>query len=72
MKLLGVLDESLAGRQWVAGALSIADFALASTLTMRKQAGIELDELPQVAAWLERLESRDAWQQAIRPILEAL
>src|SRR5690606_5941355 len=31
MKLLGVLDRNLADREWVAGPLSIADFAVAST-----------------------------------------
>jgi glutathione S-transferase len=67
-KLLGVLEHALAGRDWIAGDLSIADFALASTLTRRRQAGIELDPFPSAAAWIERLESRDAWQRAIAPM----
>lgn len=68
MKLLGVLDESLAGGEWVAGELSIADFAIASTLTLRDEAQINLDEVPKVAAWLKRLESRESWKKAIEPM----
>lgn len=67
-KLLGVFDEALAGRDWIAGDLSIADFALASTFTLRKEAGIELAEFPNVAGWIDRLESRDSWQKAVAPM----
>jgi glutathione S-transferase len=67
-KLLGVLDTGLKGREWIAGDLSIADFALASTLTRRKAAGIELDEFPSAAAWIDRLESRESWRRAIEPM----
>lgn len=67
-KLLGVLDGALSGRDWVAGDLSIADFALASTFTLRKEAGIELGEFPNAATWIDRLESRDSWQKAIEPM----
>lgn len=68
MKLLGVLDQRLAERDWVAGDLSIADFALASTLTLRREAQIDLDGLPSVNAWIDRLESRDSWRKAIEPM----
>lgn len=68
MKLLGVLDQRLAERDWVAGDLSIADFALASTLTLRREAQIDLDGLPNVNAWIDRLESRDSWRKAIEPM----
>jgi len=68
MKLLGVLDRSLAGRDWIASDLSIADFALASTFTLRNEAGISLADFPNVAAWISRLESRDAWRKAIEPM----
>ena len=64
-KLLGVFDKALDGRDWIAGELSIADFALASTFTLRKEAGIELAAFPKVARWIDRLESRDAWQKAV-------
>jgi glutathione S-transferase len=67
-KLLGVLDTGLAGREWIAGDLSIADFALASTLTRRKAAGIDLEPFANVAAWIARLESRASWQKAVEPM----
>lgn len=67
-KLLGVLNTGLAGREWIAGDLSVADFALASTLPRRRAAGIDLGPFPSVAAWIERLESRESWQRAIAPM----
>jgi glutathione S-transferase len=63
-QFLAVLDGALADGQWVAGDLSIADFALASTFTSRKAANISLEEFPNVAAWIERLEARPSWQAA--------
>ena len=67
-KLLGVFNGALQDRDWIGGDLSIADFALASTFTLRKEAGIELAEFPNVAAWIGRLEARDSWQKAIEPM----
>jgi glutathione S-transferase len=67
-KLLGVLDQGLAAQDWIARDLSLADFALATTLTRRREAGIDLDPFPKVAAWIERLEARAAWQRAIAPM----
>jgi len=67
-KLLGVFEQGLADREWISGELSIADFALASTFTRRDQAGIDLSVFPNVHAWIDRLESRDAWQKAIAPV----
>jgi glutathione S-transferase len=64
-KLLGVLDGALHGRDWIAGDLSIADFALASTFTLRNEAGIDFGAFPDAAAWIERLESRDSWRRAV-------
>jgi glutathione S-transferase len=64
-KLLGVFNHGLDGRDWIAGDLSIADFALASTLTRRQEAGIDLGGFPKVAKWIDRLESRDSWQKAV-------
>jgi glutathione S-transferase len=66
--LLGVFNRGLTGRDWIAGELSIADFALGSTLTQRKAAGIDLDPFANVAAWINRLESRESWQKAVAPM----
>ena len=67
-KLLGVLDKNLTTREWVAGELSIADFAIASTLTLRDAAQIPIREVPAVAEWLQRLEALDSWQKAVAPM----
>jgi glutathione S-transferase len=68
-QLLPVLDANLVDKEWVAGELSIADFAIASTFIYRKQAGIPLDDTPHIAAWLARVEARPSWQYAIAPVV---
>lgn len=67
-QFLPVLDGALAGKDWVAGTLSLADFALATTFMYRDVAGISLAATPHVAAWIERLEARPSWQVAVAPI----
>lgn len=67
-KLLGVFDQGLTGKDWIAGDLSIADFALASTFTLRREAGIVLSGFPNVARWIDRLESRASWRKAVAPM----
>jgi len=67
-KLLEVLDRGLTGKEWIAGDLSLADFAVASVLPFRGVASITLDETPEVAAWIARMESRDAWKAAVAPV----
>jgi glutathione S-transferase len=66
-ELLGVLDNALAGKTWIAGDLSVADFALASTFMFRKSAKLGVEALPNVTAWIERLEATPGWQQALAP-----
>jgi glutathione S-transferase len=68
-RLLPILDAGLAGGEWVAGELSIADFAVASTFMLRAKAGIPLDAVPNVAAWIARLEARPSWQRAVAPYM---
>jgi glutathione S-transferase len=51
---LDVLDEHLAGREWVVGAApTIADLALFAYISRAADAGLE--HPPRVAAWLERI-----------------
>lgn len=68
--LLPVLDAALAGRQWIAGDLSLADFALATTFILRKGASLGVEAYPNVTAWIERLEARPSWERAIAPARE--
>jgi len=58
-RLLGVLDKRLAGREWVAGAYSVADIAILGWL--RDYAGHDpIDDFPQVKRWYEALLARPA------------
>lgn len=68
-QFLAVLEIGLKDKDWIAGELSLADFALASTFMYRKQSDITLDDLPNVAKWIERLEARKSWQDAFAPVL---
>lgn len=67
-QFLDVLEQGLAGKDWIVGSLSLADFYLATTFMYRSQAAISLETRPAVAAWIERLEARDSWQKAMAPL----
>ncbi len=70
--LLPILDAGLAGKDWIAGNLSLADFALGTTLTLRVSAKLGVEAYPNVASWIERLEARPGWQKAITPWREMM
>jgi glutathione S-transferase len=64
-QFLDVFEIGLAhGKDWIAGNLSLADFALATTFPNRVRAGISLDTRPKVAAWIGRMEQRQSWKKA--------
>ena len=62
---LPMLDEGLSDREWLAGALSVADFAVASTFFLREAAEISLAKVPNVSAWIGRVEALPSWQRAL-------
>jgi glutathione S-transferase len=61
---LPVLETSLAGREWLEGAFSLADVAYAPHLWLVVEGGLDLAPYPGIRAWLERLLARPAWQRA--------
>lgn len=62
-QLAAVLDTHLASRQFVVGnALSLADFALASSLMTAVPAKLPLADRPHLQAWLARIEQLPAWK----------
>jgi glutathione S-transferase len=63
-RFLRVLDAGLEGKEWLGGTLSLADFAVASTFTLREPAGISLADAPKVATWIKRVEALPSWQKA--------
>jgi glutathione S-transferase len=66
-KLAGILDRHLAAREYVAGQLSVADFALAAFLSLREPAGLDISGFPSLVAWLGRVESRESWKRSAPP-----
>jgi glutathione S-transferase len=68
-QFMPVLDANLAGKQWVAGELSLADFAIGTLFVYRNAAKIPLGDCKNVGAWIERLEARPSWQKAVAPML---
>jgi GST-like protein len=59
-RLYGVLEKRLAGRDYVAtaGEPSIADFAILGWAWRHERHMVPFDDLPNVAAWFERLMAR--------------
>ncbi len=71
-KLSAVLDRSLENKQFVAGRLSIADFALASHYTIAEACGLDVARHERVNAWLRRMVARDSMKRAIADAQRAL
>ncbi|WP_297513744.1 glutathione S-transferase N-terminal domain-containing protein [uncultured Caulobacter sp.] len=65
-RLYGVLEKRLAGRDFVCGALSIADFMIWPWIVPWKNQGIILDEFPNLRAWFERVGARGAVQKGFK------
>jgi glutathione S-transferase len=55
-RALGILEEHLAGREWLVGdAFSIADISLYGYVHTAEEGGYELSRYPAVRAWIERV-----------------
>jgi glutathione S-transferase len=64
-RFLPVLDKQLEGRDAIAGALSIADFAAGPRFDRTPALlGIDLTPYPNIRAWRERLSARPYWATA--------
>ena len=57
-RLYGVLDRQLAGRDYVAGAYSIADMASYPWIVPYERQGQTLEDFPHLHAWFERMKAR--------------
>jgi len=64
-RLFEVLDARLAGRDYVCGAASIADFALYPWVRAHKWARVPIDGLDHVQSWLKRMRSRPGVERGI-------
>jgi len=59
-RLLRVLDQRLAGRNFIGAEYSIADMACFPWIRIHKLTGVVLDDFPNVQAWYGRVRSRPA------------
>jgi len=66
-RFIPVLEQQLAGRDYVTGAFSVADIALGCTLEMAPIVKYDLSPFPNVGGWLERLRSRESWRASSAP-----
>ncbi|MEZ5893322.1 MAG: glutathione binding-like protein [Parvularculaceae bacterium] len=63
-RLYGVMDRRLSGRDFLGGDYSIADMAAFPWTRRWEWQGVKLDDYPNVKAWYERIEARDAVKRA--------
>ncbi|MFT4020893.1 MAG: glutathione S-transferase N-terminal domain-containing protein [Acinetobacter sp.] len=64
-RLYGVLDRQLIGQDYVAGDYSIADMAIFPWLLSYQWQSIDIEEFPNVKAYIDRINARPAVQKAL-------
>ena len=67
-RLYGVLDRRLAGVEWVAGALSVADFAILGWAWRHERHRVSLDDFPQVRRWYDALLARPGVRRGLTEV----
>ena len=60
-----ILDDALAGRDYVAGPLTLADFALAAHYSLASASGLDVRPFARVDSWLARVTARDSMKRAL-------
>lgn len=61
---LPVLEQQLAGKEYVLGKLSVVDFAIAPRLEMApKVTKVDLTKYPNIVTWLARLQAKPYWKE---------
>jgi GST-like protein len=63
-RLYGVLDERLAGREFIATDYSIADMAAYPWIVPHQRQGQDLNDFPNVKRWFDKIQRRQAVQRA--------
>src|SRR5436190_700926 len=69
-RLYDVLDKRLAGREFVAGGLSVADFAILGWAWRHPRHKVELTDFPSVKRWYEALMARPATKRGMEAKLD--
>jgi glutathione S-transferase len=65
LRLYGVMEKRLSGREFLADDYSIADMACFGWVNSYPYAGIDLAPFPEVKAWHARITARDGTQRAL-------
>ena len=68
-RLYGVLDRRLTDREFVAGSLSVADFAILGWAWRHERHKVDLVDFPNVKAWYERCMARPGTQRGFEVAL---
>jgi GSH-dependent disulfide-bond oxidoreductase len=69
-RLYGVLDRRLADHEFVAGSLSVADFAILGWAWRHPRHKVALEDFPNVKRWYEQLMARPAVQRGFEVKLD--
>ena len=70
-RLFEVLERGLADREYLAGDYSIADIANWCWVRSYKWSGVEVEGLPNLVAWMERIAARPACQKGTKVPFDA-
>lgn len=61
-----VLEQHLAGREWMVGEqMTLADLAIAPSLTYIQQARLPLTQYPHLMAWFGRIQELEIWKHTM-------
>ncbi len=63
-RFLGVLNTALAGKNFVEGSLSVADFALATSIGLARELEISLTNFADINRWYHSIAERPSWKNA--------
>ncbi|GHA35452.1 thiol:disulfide oxidoreductase [Devosia pacifica] len=70
-RLYGVLNKKLEGRDYITGEFSIADIACIGWARGWERQGMDLNEFPNVGAWIERMSNRPGTKKGLEVDLES-
>lgn len=63
-RLYGVLEERLAGREFIAGEYSIADMACYPWIVPHRRQKMDIDAFPNLKRWFDAIRARPATERA--------
>jgi GST-like protein len=69
-RLYGVLDRRLAGHEFVAGALSVADFAILGWAWRHERHKVSFSDFPHVGRWYDVMMARPAVKRGMEAKLD--